>query len=97
MPDFIWFQNVVLPLAGMGLGAFTLFGLYRIAMRQLDRGEKRRLGNLDESVRAELELLRERLEVVEGNSMRLEELEERMDFAERLLTKPGQSALPGRD
>ena len=41
--DFIWFQNVVLPVLGMGMGAFVLFGVYRTINRHLDRRHEQQL------------------------------------------------------
>ncbi len=95
MPDFVWIQNVIFPLVAMGMGAFFLFGVYRIVNRLIDRKDKRRLTAPDEAIMQELERLREKVESLESNSLHMEELEERLDFAERMLTERRQSSLPG--
>ncbi len=95
MPDFVWIQNVIFPLVGMGMGVLTLFGLYRIVNRLIDRKDKGRLTAPDEAIIQELERLRRKVESLESTSLHVEELEERLDFAERMLTERRQSALPG--
>ena len=95
MPDFVWIQEVIFPLVGMGIGVMTLFGLYRIVNRLMDRHDKRRLTAPDEAIIQELERLREKVGSLESTRMHVEELEERLDFAERMLTERRQSAPPG--
>lgn len=95
MPDFVWIQNVIFPLVGMGMGVLTLFGLYRIVNRLIDRKDRGKLAAPDGAIMQELERLRGKVESLEGTSLHLEELEERLDFAERMLTERRQSALPG--
>jgi hypothetical protein len=50
-------------------------------------------GNPDPALRAEVEHLHQRLGEMDTLQMRVGELEERLDFAERLLTR-GQEAQP---
>jgi len=83
VPSFIFWQNVVLPLAGMAMGLFITLTVIRVVARQLDRRHEVRMagagvpaGQADE-LRTELQQLRTHVEA----------LEERVDFAERLLTK----------
>jgi hypothetical protein len=87
LPDWIWFQNVVIPVLGMGLGAFTLFGVYRTVNRFLDRRHERLLASAKAGGGRDVEELRSRVEALEDTTFRLQELEERVDFAERLLTR----------
>ncbi|MDH3289600.1 MAG: hypothetical protein OEO20_04895 [Gemmatimonadota bacterium] len=81
------FNEIVLPLLGMAMGGFVLWGAYRIVTRLLER---HRLGageaELD-GVRSGLEQLKAQSGLVEDLTLRLNEVEERLDFAERLLTR----------
>ncbi len=86
--DFVWFQNVVLPLLGMGMGAFALFGLYRTINRFADRRHERQMAaTARQSPGPEFEELRNRVELLEESVDRVRDLEERLEFAERLLTR----------
>lgn len=86
MPDFIWFQNVVLPVLGMGMGAFVLWNVFRIANRALDRKHEREMALHGGASVRELAQLRDRVEALEDLAPRIQEIEERLDFAERVLT-----------
>jgi hypothetical protein len=78
-------------IGGTILGSHVI----RLIGKYLDR----RMGPADpEQVTAlqrEVERLRDRVEAVEDLSARMVELEERMDFAERVLTQRRQDQLPG--
>lgn len=80
MPDFMWIQEVVFPLAGMGMA--TLFGvmILKTINKAIDRksAENIRKGELDE-LRSTIEELRGELHE------EIAELQERVDFAERAL------------
>lgn len=89
MPDFVWIQEVVFPLVGMGMGAFVLYGVYRTVNRILDRRHERRVGG-GPGLADEVERLRLRVDELEDQRGRLQELEERLDFAERMLAKHTQ-------
>lgn len=93
--DFVWVQNVVFPLILMGMGGFALFGVYRTVNRVLDRRHESRSVGGAEDLRAELRRLEDRILVLEDSTQRLQELEERLDFAERMLAKQGQRPLLG--
>ena len=94
--DFVWFQNVVIPVLGMGIGAFAMFGVYRTINRHLDRRHEQQLAaSSGAHTGPELDDLRARVESLEDAADRVHELEERLDFTERLLTRQGgQDALP---
>lgn len=79
------FNDVVLPLLGMGMGLFVLYNGFRLAYRALDQKHQRDLAKTG-GTPDELADLRERVERVEDLASRLQELEERVDFAERMLT-----------
>jgi len=63
----------------------------------LARAIRKRLeaGIPDPPLAAEVELLRERVRSAESLERRVAELEERLDFAERILAKPSGKELPG--
>ncbi|MBI2074119.1 MAG: hypothetical protein HYW52_11270 [Gemmatimonadetes bacterium] len=86
--DWLWIENVVFPLVGMGMGVLFMFGVYRVAMRWIDRRHERLMTERGSGAGAgELQQLRARVEALEDSVGRVPELEERLDFAERLLTQ----------
>jgi len=87
------FNEIVLPLVGIAFGGLVLWGVYRTVNRYLER---RHGGAELEAVRADVELLRAKAERAEDLALRLGEVEERLDFAERLLTRQKQDRVgPG--
>jgi hypothetical protein len=97
LADWHWIQNVIFPLVGMGMGGLVLFGVYRTVNRVLDRRhEVRQLGlGGGAAMGAEVRRLEDRVAVLEEQAQRVQELEERLDFAERILAKQGQRPLLG--
>ena len=83
MPDEI------VMLAVMGLASVTAlgFGLMRSINRHLECKWKSTQGIDAAGVLPDLEDLRTRLESIEDVQMRVTELEERVDFAERILSE----------
>ena len=90
VPDWIVFQQTVIPIFGMGLGALAMFGVYRTINRALDRRHERLLAKERGGSSRELEEVGRRIEALEETAFRVQELEERVDFAERLLTRDQQ-------
>ena len=90
MPDF-WF---LVPLGGMAVGALFMVGVYRLVVRWIDR---RHGTPLPQGTREELEELRRQVAAVEELPERVSELEERLDFAERLLARQERQPLPRPD
>ena len=84
MPPWFYFNTVVLPLLGMGMGAFFLLGLYRTVNHWIERKHERELAAQGGSAPVALEALGARLDDL-GD--RIQELEERTDFTERVLTQ----------
>ena len=82
MPDYVWIQNVIFPLIGMGGVGLLCFGAYRIVNRVLDR---KLAAGPDaehlEALRAEIDELRR------DHTHEITDLHERIDFAERLLAR----------
>ncbi len=88
MPSWIWIQNVVFPLIGMGMGGFVMYAIYRTVNRHLDhRHDLRMAESRAGPVADEVERLHQRMEMIEDQVSRVAELEERLDFAERLLAQ----------
>ncbi len=95
LADWIWIQNVIFPLVGMGMGAFFLYGVYRTVNRALDRRHEARQLAGGGVVTDEVRRLEDRVAALEDQAQRVQELEERLDFAERILAKQGQRPLLG--
>lgn len=91
---FQW--DLLVPLAGMVTGLILLLPVVRGGVRYLERrgSESRRDAQL-EVVREQLKLLHERLDSLERDGRRMMELEERVDFAERLLAQQRDARLGG--
>jgi hypothetical protein len=94
VPSYLWIQEVIFPLVLMGMGSFALYGVYRTVNRMLDRRHEARKAGLGVPA-DEVRHLEERVAVLEEQSVRLQEIEERLDFAERMLAKQGQRPLLG--
>lgn len=87
MPGFIFWENVILPLAGMALAVILGLPIIRAVVRRIERkGSEASVAELS-ALRAEVADLRARLEGGEHLGERLIELEERLDFTERMLTR----------
>ena len=87
-PD-LW---AIVPVAGMATSAFFMFGVYKLVTRWLDIRARREAVVPGEDVR---ELQRE-VEELRTLPERVAQLEERLDFAERLLARERERALrPG--
>jgi hypothetical protein len=87
-PD-LW---AIVPIAGMGLSAFFMLGVYKLINRWLDAKHRRDAAVPSEELR-ELQREVDELRALPG---RLAELEERLDFAERLLARERERVLkPG--
>ena len=83
---------MLIPIAGMGVGALFLVGVYKLVVRWIDRS---RVGDAS-GVAEEVARLREEVEVLSEVNRRVLELEERVDFAERVLTQAKQDQLNPR-
>jgi hypothetical protein len=88
-----WLQRVppelaiLIPLAAVVIGGGLLFVLVRAIARRIEGGGGR-------AVREELEVLRQRLAELEEGQVRFAELEERIDFQERMLAQERRGQLP---
>ena len=93
-PNLIWMSDggppaiVMIVLLGLLATTVILWPVMRALARRLE-GK----GPVDPALRAEVDQLQQRLAEVDGLQARVGELEERLDFAERLLTR-GQETRP---
>ncbi|HXV85888.1 MAG TPA: hypothetical protein VD793_04270 [Gemmatimonadales bacterium] len=85
--NFLFWNEIIIPLAGMAVGVILGLPIIRAIVRRLERPA---LAETD-TFRVELAELRRRVEVAEELGGRLSELEERLEFAERLLTRQRES------
>jgi hypothetical protein len=74
----------LIPLAGMATGALFLVGIYKLLARWMDLRHRR---DLPAGLEEELEELRGQVATLGDLPQRVAEVEERLDFAERLLAK----------
>jgi hypothetical protein len=95
VPDWFWIQNVVFPIIGMGMASFVLFGVYKTVNKVLDRRHEARLHTAGGPVPELVRRLEQRVTDLEGQVERVQELEERLDFAERMLAQQRQQPLLG--
>ena len=72
-------EIVVVALAVLGTGSVLLWPLIRALARRLESGGR------NAQLQGEVDALRDRLQQLEQSQERVVELEERVDFAERLL------------
>jgi hypothetical protein len=94
VPSWLWIQEVVFPLIGFAMGGFVLYGVYRTINRVLERRHELRLGEAG-SVTEAVRRLEDRVAMLEEHGGRIQELEERVDFTERMLAKHGERPLLG--
>jgi hypothetical protein len=92
-PNLMWLNDngpaAIVMIVALSLLAATVI-LWPI-MRALGRRLEVRSGGPDSALRAEMDNLQRRLGEVDTLQMRVNELEERLDFAERLLTRGQES------
>jgi hypothetical protein len=82
-------EHTLIPLAGMAIGVILVYPIVRTAVRLVER---RFIGGATPSkelaeVREDLHALHDRLDALEQGDSRVAELEERVDFAERMLAQ----------
>ncbi len=93
MPDWIWIQNVVFPLVGMGMATFFGWQIIKSVNKHLERRAQLQGGGDMGELRREVERLRSLVESDGDVGARLSDLEERLDFTERVLSQQSREAL----
>lgn len=79
--------NLLIPLAGMATGVVVIVTLGRTVRHWVDTHYGRKGLPSSDEVRADVLRLEERVAGLEEIAGRVQELEERVDFAERVLTQ----------
>jgi hypothetical protein len=79
--DFLNFVGVMITLSSIGLGGYFAVRLINILLTRVEARGGRAPAELDE--------LRGRIEELEADRVRMLELEERVDFTERVLAREG--------
>ena len=80
--------DLLVPIAGMATGLILLLPIVRAAVRIVEKKVSGRAESQELlTLRDEMRLLQERVDRVEYVDDRIAELEERLDFAERLLAQ----------
>ena len=91
MPEEVLFLFMIMMAGGLGFQVLRLIG------RIIDRKyEARGSGDLRD-VRARLDAVERELALLHGSEDRLAEIEERVDFAERMLARQRERIPPGPD
>ena len=83
-------EPFLVPIAGMAAGVMIFFsvGLFKTVRYSIDR---KTASGTDPELQAEISDLHARIEALEREQGRVEELENRLDFAERLLARGRES------
>lgn len=89
--DFLMWNEVIIPLVAMAVVTILGFPIVRAIVRRIEHKTSR--GNDQDvlALRSEVAELRQRLESLEDAGQRVAELEERLDFAERMLAQQRQA------
>ncbi len=77
-------NNLVIPIAGMITGVVICIGFFKTVRHLIDRKSVR---SPDASLTAEVAELHARIDGLERRTELIDELEDRIDFAERLLAR----------
>ncbi len=85
---------LLIPLAGMVTGAIISIAFFRTVRHFIDR---KTASGTDHELQAEMSDLHTRIEALEREQDRVEELEDRVDFAERLLARGSESGAAAED
>ena len=89
MADLLKFFGVMMSIALAGGGAYAVIALISVWVKRMER----RGAAQDPALEEELLRLRDRVHQLEGAEERMAELEERLDFAERMLTQARDARL----
>lgn len=94
--DFIFWNEVIIPLAGMAVGLVLALPVVRAVVRRIDHKGARHSSDDVAALQAAVRELERRLEAADQVTQRVAELEERLDFTERMLAqRPGRGELAG--
>ena len=89
-------MEAVVALAGIGMMSGAVFGAFRTVNRWLDRRHERLMARERGALPGvELRQVRDRLDMLEDLGYRMQELEERLDFTERMLARQSKARIAG--
>lgn len=93
--DPMFIENLIIPLAGMATGIILGLPIVRVIVKVVERklGPGTSAAEVKE-LQAEVDRLRAQVGGMEDMAYRLAELEERVDFTERVLARPKEPQLP---
>ena len=86
--DPLIINDLIIPIAGMLTGVVLSVGFFRTVRHFIDRKTG---GSLDVDLKAEVADLQSRIDALEHRSERVDEIEDRLDFTERLLARKTES------
>ena len=89
MEDILKFLGVMVSIGAAGAGTYAAIAVVSAWAKRLERGTVTAAPELE----AEVSRLQDRVHQLEGAEERLAELEERLDFAERMLTQARDARL----
>ncbi|HEX9580741.1 MAG TPA: hypothetical protein VF970_06515 [Gemmatimonadales bacterium] len=90
--DFLFWNEVVIPLAGMAVGVILGLPIIKAIVRRIEQKPSGEFGAAEAAaLRVEVSELRRRFDAIEDVTGRLSDMEERLEFAERLLTRQRES------
>ncbi len=84
-------EDILIPLAGMATAIILLYPIIRVGVRFVEGKMQTESSGDIAALRQELRSVHDRLDSVETDGHRLSELEERLDFAERILARKRES------
>ncbi len=79
---------MLIPFAGMATGAIISIAFFKTVRHFIDR---KTVSGTDHELQAEISDLHARIEALEREQGRVDDLEDRVDFAERLLARGNES------
>ncbi|UCD24730.1 MAG: hypothetical protein JSW51_02090 [Gemmatimonadota bacterium] len=86
--------GILIPLAGIAATAVLCFPLVAACVRYVERrGTRESNAQEVDGLREDLRFMRDRLESLEASENRLSDLEERVDFAERLIARDHEAPM----
>ncbi|HKI95190.1 MAG TPA: hypothetical protein VJ992_07850 [Gemmatimonadales bacterium] len=90
--------EMIVAMSGIAMLSGALFGVYRTLNHWIDRRHERLMAEeRGPTAGPELRDVRERIDQLEELGFRLQELEERLDFTERVIARQSHAQLPAED
>ena len=87
-------EAFLVPIAGMAMTVMIVIGLFKTVRYSIDR---KTASGTDPELQTEMADIHARIEALEQEQSRVEELENRLDFAERLLARGADAEAPAEN